>query len=69
MNRAPNSAYTADYMTVKIICKILRTASLLKGSMSSFQAMNMCPPTQLQDLGLDKYDASLWIARSMSLTW
>ncbi len=35
MNRAPNSASAADDMTARIMCKILRTASFLKG-MSSF---------------------------------
>jgi hypothetical protein len=41
-------------------------APLLK-SMSSFPAMNMCPPARLQDFGSDKYDASLWIAKTMLL--
>jgi hypothetical protein len=44
MNRVPNSALTADDITAQIICKMLRTAPLLKG-MLSFLAMNMCPPT------------------------
>jgi hypothetical protein len=67
MNR-PSSASTEDDMTARIICKMLRMAPLLKG-MSSFPAMNMCPPAQLQDFGSDKYDASLWIAKTMSLAW
>jgi hypothetical protein len=58
MKRAPNSASTADDMTAWIICKILRTAPLLKG-MSSFHAMNMCLPTRLGDFGLNKYDTLL----------
>jgi hypothetical protein len=29
--------------------------------------MNMWPPARLQDLGSEKYDASLWIVRTMSL--
>ncbi len=66
MNRVPSSASTADDMTAQIICKILRTAPLLKG-MSSFPAMNMCPPVRLQDFGLDKFDALLWIAKTMLL--
>ncbi len=66
MNRAPSSASAVDDMTAQIICKILRTAPLLKG-MSSFLAMNMCPPVQLKDFGSDKYDVSLWIAKTMSL--
>jgi hypothetical protein len=68
MKRAPNSASAADDMTVQIICKILRMALLLK-SMSSFSALNMCPPGRLQDLGLNKYDALLWIAKTMLLAW
>ncbi len=66
MNRAPNSAPTADEMIAQIICNISRTAPLLKG-MLSFPAMNMCPPACLCDLGLNKYDALLWIARTMLL--
>ncbi len=66
INKAPNSASAADYMTAQIICKILRTAPLLK-RMLSFLARNMCPPMQLQEFGLDKYDALLWIATTMSL--
>jgi hypothetical protein len=66
MNRAPNSASAADDMTAQIICKILRMAPLLKGVLS-FPAMNMCPPARLQDFGLDKYHALLWIAKTMSL--
>jgi hypothetical protein len=68
MKRAPNSASTTDDMTAQIICKILRKVPLLKG-MSSFVAMNMHPPTRLQDFGLNKYDASLWIAKTMLLAW
>jgi hypothetical protein len=66
MNRAPNSASTMDDMTAQIICEILRTAPLLKG-MLSFPAMNMCPPTRLQDFGSDKYDALLRTAKTMLL--
>jgi hypothetical protein len=66
MNRAPSSAFTVDDMTAQIICQILRTVPLLKG-ISSFPAMNMCPPARLQNFGLDKYDALLWIAKTMLL--
>ncbi len=52
MKRAPNSASAADDMTAQIICKILRTASLLKG-MLSFLAMNMCPPGRMQGFSSD----------------
>jgi hypothetical protein len=52
MNRTPSSASTADDMTAWIICEMLRTAPLLKG-MLSFPAMNVCPPTRLQDFDFD----------------
>jgi hypothetical protein len=66
MNRAPNSASAADDMTAQIICEMLRTAPLLKG-ISSLPAMNMWPPAQLRAFGLERYDASLWIARTILL--
>jgi hypothetical protein len=66
MKMAPKSASTMDNMIAQIICKILRMTPLLKG-MSSFPAMNMCLPTRLQDFGLDKYYALLWIAKTMLL--
>ena len=66
MNRAPNSASAADDMTAQIIWEMLRTAPLLIG-ISLCPAMNMWPPAWLRDLGSKRYDASLWIARIMSL--
>ena len=66
MNRAPSSASAVDDMTARINWEMLRTAPLLMG-ISSFPAMNMWPPAQLQDLGSDRYDASLRIVRTMSL--
>ncbi len=68
MNRAPSSASAADDMTAQIICEMLRTAPLLMG-ISSFPAMNMWPPARLRDLGSERYDALLWIARTMLLAW
>jgi hypothetical protein len=44
----------------------IEEAPLLKG-VSSFPAMNMCPPAQLQDFGLNKYDAMLWNAKTILL--
>jgi hypothetical protein len=55
-----------DDMTAWIICEMLRTAPLLMG-ISSFPAMNMWLPARLRDLGSERYDASLWIARTVSL--
>ena len=66
INKAPSSASAADDMTARMICEMLRTAPLFVG-MSSFADMNMCPPARLQALGSDKYDASLWMASTMSL--
>ncbi len=66
MKRAPNSASAADDMTAQIICKILRMVPLLKG-LSSVPAMNICPPVQLHDFCLDRYDVLLWIAMAMFL--
>ena len=66
INRAPSSASAADDITARIICEMLRTAPLFAG-MSSFDDINMCPPARLRALGSDKYDASLWTARTMSL--
>ncbi len=66
MNRAPNSAFAADDMTAQIICEMLRMAPLLKG-ISSLPAMNMWPPAWLRAFSLERYDALLWIARTILL--
>ncbi len=66
MNRVPSSASAMDDMKARIICEMLRTAPLLMGILS-FLAMNMWPPARPQDLGLERYDALLWIARTMLL--
>ncbi len=66
MKRAPSSASAADDMTARIIWEMLRTAPLFI-DMSSLPAINMCPLTRLRAFGLDKYEASLCIARTMSL--
>ncbi len=61
MNSTPSSASAADDITVLVICKIFNTAPLLLG-ISSVPAIIMWPPAWLQALGLDKYDALLWMA-------
>ncbi len=66
INRAPSSASAADDMTALTICEMLRTAPLLMG-MSSCPAMNMWPPARLCELGSERYNVSLWIARTMLL--
>ena len=68
MNKAPSSASATDDMTAWIICEMLRTAPLLTG-ISSFPTMYIWPPARLRDLGSERYDALLWIARIMSLAW
>ena len=66
MNNAPSSASAAEDITARIICEMFRTAPLFLG-MSSFAAMNMCPPALLRAFASDKYDASLCIASTMLL--
>ncbi len=66
MKMAPNSASTVDNMTARIICKILRMVPLLKG-MSSFPAIKCVLPCNCKIFGFDKYDALLWIAKTMLL--
>ncbi len=66
MKRAQSSASAADDMTACIICKMLSTAPLFVG-MSYLPAINMCPPARLRAFSLDKYEALLCIARTMSL--
>ncbi len=66
MNKVPSSASAADDMTAWIICEMLRTAPLVMGILS-FLAMYMWPPVRLQELGLERHNALLWIARTMSL--
>ncbi len=53
MNSAASSASMADDMTDFIICKMLRTALLLIGILSS-PAMNMWPPARLWAFGSDR---------------
>ncbi len=60
MNSTPSSASAANDITVLIICKMFNTAPLLMG-ISSVLAINMWLLAWLQALGLDKYDALLWM--------
>ena len=66
IKKAPSLASAADDMTARMICEMFRTAPLFVG-MSSFDDMNIYPPARLRALGSDKYDASLWMASTMSL--
>ncbi len=53
MNSAASSASAADDRTDFIICKMLRMAPLLIGSLS-YPAMNMWPPARLWVFGSDR---------------
>ena len=67
MKRAPSSSSAADDMMARIICEMLRTAPLLMGILS-FPAMNISwPMARLRDLSSERYNASLWIARTTML--
>jgi hypothetical protein len=66
MNSALSLASAADDIAALIICNMFSTDLFLMG-MSSLPAMNMWPPTLLQALGSDRYNALLWIASLMSL--
>jgi hypothetical protein len=57
--------FTLMNMAPNIICEMLRTAPLM--GISSFPAMYIWPPARLRDLGSKRYNALLWIARTMSL--
>ncbi len=66
INNAPSLDSAADDMIARMICEMLRMAPLFVG-MLLFDDMNMCPPARLRALSSDKYDASLWMASTMSL--
>ena len=64
--KTPSSASAANDMTALTIVDTLSTAPLFLRS-SVLLAMKKCPLAWLLALGLLKYDASLWTARTMSL--
>ena len=66
MNNAPTSASAAEDSTALIICEMVITAPLLSG-VSALLDMKKCPPALLRALLLDRYDASLCAANTMSL--
>ena len=66
MNIAPSSASAADDMTALIILEIVNTAPLLGGKYV-FVDIDKFPPALLLDSVLERYEASLWPSRTISL--
>ena len=66
MNIAPISASAADVITALIIWAMFSTAPLFAGFSESLD-IKKCPPARLRAFGSLRYDASLWIAKTMSL--
>ena len=68
MNSAPSSASNADGMTALMILAIVKNFPLLGGNAMLLE-INQCPPALLQALVLERYEASMWPARIISLAW
>ena len=66
MNSAPISASAADYMTALMILAIVNTAPLLGGNIVLLD-IKKCSPALLRDFVSERYEASLWPARTISL--
>ena len=64
MKRAPSSASAAEDMTVLIICAMMMTAPLF-GVTTELLDMKKCPPALLCAFFRERYEASLWPARTM----
>ena len=64
--RVPSSASAAEDITALIICEMMMTAPLF-GGMAEFLDMKKCPPALLCAFVSDRYEASLWPARTMLL--
>ena len=68
MKSAPSSASAADDMTALMILAIVNTATLLGGNSVLFD-MKKYPPDLLLGFVSERYEASLWPARTISLAW
>ncbi len=68
MESAPTSASAAEDMTALIICAIVRMMPLF-GGLAVLLDMKKCQPARLHVFDLDRYDAMLCPARTMSLAW
>ena len=66
MKRAPSSASVAEDMMALIICEMMTTAPLF-GGMAELLDMKNCPPDLLHAFVSERYEASLWHARTMFL--
>ena len=66
MNSAPSSASSADYMNALMIFAIVNNAPLLGGKVVLF-GINKSPPARLLVFVSERYEASLWPARTISL--
>ena len=66
MNMAPSSAYVVDDMMFLMSMGTLRTAPLFGGNLL-FSDMKKWPLVRLLAFGLLRYEALLWIARTMLL--
>ena len=65
-NSDPSSASTADDMKVLIILEIMNTDPLLGGN-AVLLDINKCTPALRQAFVLERYEASLWPASTISL--
>ena len=68
MNSAPSSSSAANDMTALTILEIMNTALLLGWNLVLLD-INKCPSALLQDFVLERYNASMWPARTISLDW
>ena len=68
MNSDPSSVSAADDMTNLIVLEVVNTASLLGGN-SVLLGIKKCPLAMLLAFILERYEALLWPARTISLVW
>ena len=66
MKREPSLASAAEDMTALIIFAVATTAPLLCG-MAELLDMRKCPPSLLHFFSSNRYEASLWPARTVLL--
>ena len=66
MKRALSLAYAAEDITALVICVMVMTAPLF-GVMAELLDMKKCPPALLHAFPPNRYEASLWPARTMLL--
>ena len=68
MNSATSSASVADDMNALMILTIDNTSTLLGGNTVLFDIKKF-PPARFLDLFSERWEASLWSARTISLAW